>query len=222
MDEVTRLGPGAQGSRSKRTQSASGREKSRNSKPLPSTPTSPRSTSSRSSLAGTRTNSAPLVPLLEAKPLPIGKDADTHTHRDSITSIKDDPFFRHYQSPTSVSLARELRSAIYEEREGDGEASRLSPTRNKSSSDNPGKLPVSHQIRRASRVDTDNLLATVEERYGGYQYCCDRERGSRKEHTYKTGTWAAFITNGNRVQLADVCRQCCVHCQLDRARSRII
>jgi hypothetical protein len=30
-----------------------------------------------------------------------------------VTSIKDDPFFRNYQTPQSVSLAKELRSASY-------------------------------------------------------------------------------------------------------------
>ena len=40
-------------------------------------------------------------------------DFDAYSHRDSVTSIKDDPFFRNYQSPHSVSLARELRSATY-------------------------------------------------------------------------------------------------------------
>jgi len=153
MDEVTRPAASPQGSRTKRTQSASGREKPRNSKPLPLTPTSPRSSTTRSSLAGTRTHSAPLVPLFEAKPLPAGKEADTHTPRDSIASIKDDPFFRHYQSPHSVSLARELRSAIYEERQGDGDASKPlpSPSRKKSTSDSPVKLPVSHHIPNLSR-----------------------------------------------------------------------
>jgi hypothetical protein len=40
-------------------------------------------------------------------------DFDAYSHRDSIASIKDDPFFKNYQSPHLVSLARELRSATY-------------------------------------------------------------------------------------------------------------
>ena len=39
-----------------------------------------------------------------------------HSQRDSLKSIRDDPFFRNYQSPHSVSLARELRYARYSER----------------------------------------------------------------------------------------------------------
>jgi len=146
MDEVTRLAAGPQGTRAKRTQSTSGREKSRSSKPLPSTPTSPRGSSARPSLAGTRTASAPLVPLFEANPSAVGNDADVHPQRDSITSIKDDPFFRHYQTPHSVSLARELRSAIYEEHRGDGEVPKISPTRKRSSADSTIKQPVSRRI----------------------------------------------------------------------------
>ena len=149
MEEITRPGTYQQRIGSKRTQSTSGREKSRISKPLPSTPTSPRSPNSRPT-TGTRTTSAPLMPLLETKPLPISKEADSHTPRDSIASIKDDPFFRHYQTPQSVSLARELRSAIYEERQGDGEVSRTSPSRNKSTLDN-SIPPVSQHIRSLSQ-----------------------------------------------------------------------
>lgn len=155
MDEVTRMGASLpKRSRSKRTQSTSGREKPRRErgpKESPKSPTTPHSaaSSSRPSLAGSRTNSAPLVPLYEVpKPLPITKEADTHAQRDSIASIKDDPFFRHYQTPHSVSLARELRSAIYSERQGDGEVPKLSPPRNNMSpSDSSVTLPVSRQIR---------------------------------------------------------------------------
>ncbi len=33
----------------------------------------------------------------------------THEYRDSTTSIRDDPFFRSYQSPQSIRLAKELK-----------------------------------------------------------------------------------------------------------------
>ena len=46
--------------------------------------------------------------------------------RDSVASIKDDPFFRHYQTPHSVSLGRELMAATYE-REEDEDAELVSP-----------------------------------------------------------------------------------------------
>lgn len=39
---------------------------------------------------------------------------DEYSPRDSVSSIKDDPFFRNYQSPHSVSLGRELTSASHE------------------------------------------------------------------------------------------------------------
>lgn len=41
--------------------------------------------------------------------------------RDSVASIKDDPFFRNYQTPQSVSLARELRSASHNSNGGNYE-----------------------------------------------------------------------------------------------------
>ena len=59
---------------------------------------------------------------------------DHHPHRpeyrprDSVASIKDDPFFRHYQTPQSVSLGRELMAATYEDADEDAElVSPLSP-----------------------------------------------------------------------------------------------
>jgi hypothetical protein len=71
-----------------------------------------------------RTSSAPLVPLAKDPKLSIADDEfDEYNHRDSVASLKDDPFFRNYQSPDSVSIARELRSAAYSERlrdEGEG------------------------------------------------------------------------------------------------------
>lgn len=91
-------------SKSKRTRtSSSSKESSR--KDQPSKP------NSRSSLAASRTASAPLIPLSKDNHIPL--DDESFNHRDSVASIKDDPFFRNYQSPNSVSLARELRTATY-------------------------------------------------------------------------------------------------------------
>jgi hypothetical protein len=61
-----------------------------------------------------RTNSAPSLPPSKAQ-LPTESNNNLHSssYRDSVTSIKDDPFFRNYQTPQSVSLAKELRSATY-------------------------------------------------------------------------------------------------------------
>lgn len=68
---------------------------------------------SRPNLKG-RTNSAPSVPLSKPQP-PSDSNNNPYSdnYRDSVTSIKDDPFFRNYQSPESVLLAKELRSASH-------------------------------------------------------------------------------------------------------------
>lgn len=61
-----------------------------------------------------RTSSAPLLSVNED----LSSDAYSHRNsygRESIASIKDDLFFRNYQSPQSMSLAKELRSATYTE-----------------------------------------------------------------------------------------------------------
>ncbi|KAM0178197.1 hypothetical protein ACHAPF_003836 [Botrytis cinerea] len=94
---------------------------------------------------GSRTSSAPFVPLSSGGgggslgsprfSTPIEDDTeealDLHarSYRDSVASIKDDPFFRNYQSPHSVSLARELRSVIYSDRSHDDDALKNPPPR---------------------------------------------------------------------------------------------
>ena len=113
MDEVTLL-PAR--TKSKRTRSSnSSRDPHHGERASKASPTSNSSTprTARPSLA-TRTSSAPLVPVTShPKLLADDDDFDAFSHRDSVASIKDDPFFRNYQSPHSVSLARELRSATY-------------------------------------------------------------------------------------------------------------
>lgn len=62
-----------------------------------------------------RTLSAPNVSPGKTRSSYISFDdeEEAYSFRDSVTSIKDDPFFRNYQNPQSVSLAQELRSVGY-------------------------------------------------------------------------------------------------------------
>ncbi|KAH8590271.1 ras guanine nucleotide exchange factor domain-containing protein [Bisporella sp. PMI_857] len=141
MDEVSLLPSYAQ---SKRRRSSSSRDKHHREQGSKTSPSSPRS-SSRPSLSS-RTSSAPLVPL--SKELPklttIEDEFNTFNFRDSVSSIKDDPFFRNYQTPQSVSLARELRVAAYNtDNSRDGTLPKLSPPRSdkKNATSNSVNLP---------------------------------------------------------------------------------
>ncbi|KAK0107315.1 hypothetical protein ONS95_004009 [Cadophora gregata] len=58
-------------------------------------------------------SSAPLPSARITEQPPFEDDLRAYVHRDSVASIKDDPFFKNYQTPHSVSLGRELRSATY-------------------------------------------------------------------------------------------------------------
>ncbi|KAF7873945.1 hypothetical protein EAF04_002617 [Stromatinia cepivora] len=93
---------------------------------------------------GSRTASAPFVPLSRGSgsgsldprfsttiedDSEEGLDLHARSYRDSVASIKDDPFFRNYQSPSSVSLARELRSATHSDRSHDDDVFKNSPPR---------------------------------------------------------------------------------------------
>lgn len=113
MEEVANPSPSrTKSKRTRSSQSKDGHRERLQKKSSSPNSTPPRSTT-RPSLAS-RTASAPLVPsLLDHKVEILGFESDGHNHRDSITSIKDDPFFRNYQSPQSVSLARELISATH-------------------------------------------------------------------------------------------------------------
>lgn len=103
----------------------------------------------RPSLAS-RTSSAPLLPAIKVKSpnLLSGEDrvddVDPYSIRDSVASIKDDPFFRNYQTPISAALARELRSATYSERLRDGKSPHEPPPQSPHtlSVDNSVNLPV--------------------------------------------------------------------------------
>jgi hypothetical protein len=114
---------------------------------------------SRPALAA-RNNSAPSVPLSSTSTNtttttstirdPKVVDADdlpnlhSHSHRDSVASIKDDPFFRNYQSPHSVSLNREMMAASYEEDDDDDDDEDDSPLEplSRSSKRDSVNLPV--------------------------------------------------------------------------------
>ena len=88
--------------------SNSSRDVSRgNNSPKSPTANSPRSPRPEPS---PRTASAPLVPS-SRDVAPQITDEDLQNYRGSIVSIQDDPFFRHYQTPQSVTLSKEMRSA---------------------------------------------------------------------------------------------------------------
>ncbi|KAH8811818.1 ras guanine nucleotide exchange factor domain-containing protein [Xylogone sp. PMI_703] len=93
----------------------------------PSIRTSTTSSSSPSATATTSRTPGPSNSVgLSPTPIPITTEpqllnpkvetAKFHQYRDSVTSIKDDPFFRNYQSPHTEFLSRELRTASYAER----------------------------------------------------------------------------------------------------------
>lgn len=107
-------------SKSKRTRSSTtSRESSRRDHSLrPPSSNSSTSHATRPKLAGTRTASAPLVPLSRDLNLRrIGDESNALNQRAPAASLKDDPFFGNSPPPPqSVTLARELRSAASSER----------------------------------------------------------------------------------------------------------
>src|SRR5580700_6510470 len=116
---ATSDGPQRHKSKSKRTRSSNAlltSESSPNDQLHNASAGSPAMTSTHNCRPGQspRTNSAPAIPLPRTHP-PAAEtnSSQNYSHRDSVASIKDDPFFRNYQTPQSVSLARELKSASY-------------------------------------------------------------------------------------------------------------
>ncbi|KAA8565313.1 hypothetical protein EYC84_011035 [Monilinia fructicola] len=90
---------------------------------------------------GSRTASAPFVPLRSGT-------ASAHEAIEILfASIKDDPFFRNYQSPNSVSLARELRSATYSDRSHDDDVFKDPPPRSNKSLSVENSVNVPPQSR---------------------------------------------------------------------------
>lgn len=146
--------------RSRTSSSSTSKESSRRAPDQTSKAAAPSSSTSRSGRPSltARTSSAPLVPLSKETPIAVGDEA-VFNHRDSVTSIKDDPFFRNYQSPNSVSLARELRSATYTDRlhnESLPENSNKRPT-----VDNSVNLPVCSTLLPNQFTNADLQLSSL-------------------------------------------------------------
>lgn len=122
----------------------------RHTKASPTTITTTITTPGSSAHPGlaSRTDSPPLVPALRDLKLDSLEGIfDVYNHhevRGSVTSIKDDPFFRNYQSPHSVSLARELRSVTHSESSRDEQVPKDAPSRStrRPSVDDTMNLPV--------------------------------------------------------------------------------
>lgn len=106
-----------------------------------------------------RTASAPQVLSLtdSNKFSPVGNESDAYgEERDSLAPVKDDPFFRNYHTPHSVSLAREQRVAKYSESVRDEEIPKEPPSRSprRPSEDTPVQLPVGITLsRRGDRAN---------------------------------------------------------------------
>ena len=140
MEEVTVL---PSRSASKRTRStntsreSSRREYTTKSSSGSSTPRAPKPSLSRT------TSAPPIPPSKDPKLTTIEDESEGYNLRDSITSIKDDPFFRNYQSPRSVSLTRELRSATCaDDRDEELPSNPLPKSAQRPSVDNSVNLPV--------------------------------------------------------------------------------
>ncbi|TVY14827.1 Ras guanine nucleotide exchange factor A [Lachnellula arida] len=116
----------------------------------------------------TRTSSEPVAasPSKDSKYLTLSFDhgSNGHDQRDSITSVQDDPFFRNYQSPHSVSLAKELRSATYLNRYRDdgtpGEPPPRSPNRPLVDNAVKLKLPIL-QLQPQSRSGMSDINIAI-------------------------------------------------------------
>lgn len=103
---------------------------------LPATPSTPGTPRSSHPVPLARTVSAPLV----ADNLhSVEEHPNIYNVRDSVVSIGNDSFFRNYQSPQSLSLTRELRSATYTERIG---ARGADEPRSNATMDNPVNISV--------------------------------------------------------------------------------
>lgn len=145
----------------------------------PLTSTSPIPRSSRPG-AVSRTISAPLVPLSkESSNITPGEDDfDAYGLRESVASIRDDPFFRNYQSPNSVSLTRELKSATYADRMSEEEIQPPPRSSKRPSVDHSVQLPVCFpQLPFLISPCMSGQLSTF------LQYSLNREAG------WRTSTW---------------------------------
>ena len=168
------------------------------------------------------TSSAPLGPLsnnqnkLEA----IDDDVYAYSPRDSVASIREDPFFRNYQSPHSVSLGRELRSATFSQQrlrdedmlEDPHPRSERRPAATADTSSNsvnlPVRLPLSEQLHGGNNLLIKVLLSTapIEKRNGGYQYCNNWQRGSGEEYAGAACSRSTQSADFDCLECADVGR----------------
>lgn len=163
MDGVGLLPARTKSKRTRSSHASRDSHRERASKASP-TPTSSTPRTSRPSFTA-RTSSAPLVPVTGPPKLLVDEDDfDAYSHRDSVASIKDDPFFRNYQSPQSVSLARELRSATYTQAASRDEGAPEEPIpsstqRPSADTSNSVNLPVRPPCLRS--IWTNSLLTRV-------------------------------------------------------------
>jgi hypothetical protein len=214
MDQVGLLPSRTKSKRTRSSNSSRDPHGERASKASPtSTSSIPRT--SRPSLAN-RTSSAPLVPLTgHPKLLAVDDDFDAYSHRDSVASIKDDPFFRNYQSPHSVSLARELRSATYsQQRLRDEDVPEEPPPRStrRPSADNsnsvnlPVRLPCPNVPVEEQIADQLPIPAPIKKWNGGYQYCSNWECWCGEEYLDSTSPWSTTLPNVHCFESANVGR----------------
>lgn len=160
----------------------------------------PRTTTDRPSLVSR--SSAPLLPsFLESESPAFERD---WSQRDSIASLKDDPFFRNYQSPSSVNLAKELRSANYSAHTPKAQAS------NESLSQSSQRLAVNTGVVPAvcspsphynhTQTDEDSSLAFFAKRDDRHQHCRDWKCWSREVDSNTTMSWATSCSNRSRFE----------------------
>jgi hypothetical protein len=79
---------------------------------------------------GNSNTNTQIVPLVDGTPRADGRNAHRlgHSQRESIASIKDDPFFRNYQTPQLLSLAQEERTAAHLPSTGEEHEVETAPT----------------------------------------------------------------------------------------------
>ena len=217
MEEVSSLSLSPSRTKSKRTRTSLSKDghrerlqKKPSSGPTLSSSSTPHS-ATRPSLTS-RTASAPLVPSLRDHKLEIlGFESDGHNHRDSIASIKDDPFFRNYQSPQSVSLARELRSATHTEKLRDEGSRPPAQTAGRIMDDSVNipvcdtQYPKKLRTSRMHKADTFHVwIAPIEEWNGRYQHCGYWKCWRREEHAHPTRIWQEIAADINSHEYSNV------------------
>jgi hypothetical protein len=165
---------------------------------------SPKSSTSNSSPRSPRPGpspriaSAPLLPLLKDTK-PQTTDDDLYKHRGSVVSILDDPFFKNYQSPQSVNLSQEMKSATQQPRRGEEVSEVPSPrSATKVAVDNSVNLPV-RPFHSFEHIESGLMeicyKASVEKRDVRYQYCNHRVQWCWKNHPHPKCSWSKKCAN---------------------------